>query len=74
VNGDDANICPGGLVDANSFLPYTFEVTNTGTEPPVDVDVKEGIPGVIGMIALLHTGDTITLIQKTSLCSAASTT
>ena len=71
MNGDDANICPGGLVDANSFLPYTFEVTNTGTEPPVDVEVKEDIPG---MIALLHTGDTITLIQKTSLCPAASTT
>ena len=74
MNGDDANTCPGGLVDANSFLTHTFEVTNTGTEPLVNVEVKDDIPGMIGTIAFLDTGDTITLIHKTTLAPAATIT
>ena len=74
MNGDDANTCPGVLVDANSLLTYTFEVTNTGTEPLVNVEVKDDILGIIGTIALLDTGDTITLIHNTSLAPAATIT
>ena len=66
VNGDDANTCPGIAVDANSPLTYTFEVTNTGTEPLVNINVDDDILGHITTIASLGIGNTVTLIHNTS--------
>ena len=37
VNDNDANTCSGIAVAVGSTLRYAFEVTNTGTEPLVDI-------------------------------------
>jgi hypothetical protein len=41
VNGQDADVPPGPIVPAGSTLVWTFEVTNTGSEPLYDVVVSD---------------------------------
>ena len=63
ANGDDANTCPGVSVAAGANVTYTFEVTNTGDVPLMNVTVVDNdlSPAFSQNIGTLLVGQSTTL-------------
>ena len=65
TNGEDADSPTGPYIIVGDLVTWTYNVTNTGNVPLVNVNVTDDMEGYIGTIAYLGVGESNTSLFAT---------
>ncbi|WMW23359.1 hypothetical protein RE476_05950 [Methanolobus mangrovi] len=70
TNGEDADSPTGPYIIVGDLVTWTYNVTNTGNVPLVNVNVTDDMEGYIGTIAYLGVGESNTSLFATGTAAA----